>query len=162
MSDKAKGEALVGSAGDEFDEDAIKSRRMKRIILIIVILLVIAGLVVLLVLLLKDSNSGKDENKDLKPDIIMKDSDFLKPQSISKEIQLVELKNSKYKFILVHDPKTVNAGIEFRTKFGFNTEVLDGLAHYAEHVFFEGTKRTDELEIFNLVTQFNEFLNAYT
>ena len=47
-------------------------------------------------------------------------------------------------------------------KFGFDTEILDGLAHYAEHVFFEGTKASDELEIFNLIGQFDEFINAYT
>ena len=92
----------------------------------------------------------------------MKESDFIMPQSNSKKIQIIQLKESKYKFILVHDPKTVNAGIEFRTKLGFNTEILDGLAHYAEHVWFQGTKLSDEFEIFNLIAQYNEFINAYT
>ena len=167
MKDKelqGKEEVLVGSIGDEFDESEVKSRKIKRIVIILIALVVVAAIVVTLVLLLKDSDKDKDDSgsNELKPDIIMTDSDFIKPKSTTKKFQLVELKESKYKFILVQDPKTVNAGIEFRTHFGFNTEVLDGLAHYAEHVWFQGTNRTDELEIFNLVGQFNEFLNAYT
>ena len=161
MADKEEG--LVGSVGNEFNESDMKSRRIKRIIIFSVVFLVIAAIVVILVLVLKDSDKdNSNEKKDLKPDIIMRDSDFIKPKSTTKKVELIELKESKYKFILVHDPKTVNAGIELRTNFGFNTEILDGLAHYAEHVFFEGTKSSDELEIFNLVNQFNEVLNAYT
>ena len=164
---RGKEEALVGSVGNEFDESELKSRKIKRIVIIVIAIVVVAAIVVTLVLLLKDSDKDKEdqgsgENNELKPDILMTDSDFIKPKSTTKKFQLVELKESKYKFILVQDPKTVNAGIEFRTHFGFCTEVLDGLAHYAEHVWFQGTSRTDELDIFNLVGQFDEFLNAYT
>ena len=53
----------------------------------------------------------------------MKESDFITSQSTTKKIQLIKLKESNYTFILVHDPKTINAGIEFRTNFGFSTEV---------------------------------------
>ena len=161
---KDKNVELLGSLGNDPNDDEIKCRRIKRIIILIAIILVIAAIVVTLVLVLKGSDK-KEEDKptqDLIPDILMKDSDFIKPISTTKEIQLIELKESKYKFILVHDPKTVNSGLQYRTNFGFCTEVLDGLAHYAEHVFFEGTKSSDELKIFNLVGQFNEFLNAYT
>ena len=161
---KDKDVELLGSLGNEPNDDEIKCRRIKRIIILIAIILVIAAIVVTLVLVLKGSDK-KEEDKptqDLIPDILMKDSDFIKPISTTKEIQLIELKESKYKFILVQDPKTVNSGLQYRTNFGFCTEVLDGLAHYAEHVFFEGTKSSDELKIFNLVGQFNEFLNAYT
>ena len=154
---------LIGSLGNEPDKDEIKRRRIKRIIILIAVILVVAAIVVTLVLVLKPSKKN-DNNppQDLIPEILMKDSDFIKPRSTTKEFQLIELKESKYKFILVHDPKTVNSGLQFRTNFGFSTEILDGLAHYAEHVFFEGTKSSDELKIFNLVGQFNEFLNAYT
>ena len=164
MSDK--NDVLMGSAGEGFDDSEMKSRKKKRIIILVAIIIIIAAIVVTLVFVLKGSD-GKDEGKerqdsDLKPDILMKDSEFLKPVSTTKSFQLVELKESKYKFILVHDPKSVNAGLEFRTNFGFSTEVLDGLAHYAEHVFFRGTKNSSMLEIFNLVGQFDEFLNAFT
>ena len=36
------------------------------------------------------------------------------------------------------------------------------MAHYAEHIWFEGTKLSDEFEIFSLINQFDEFNNAYT
>ena len=66
----------------------------------------------------------------------MNDSDFVKPKSLTKKFELIHLKGTNYSFILVQDPKTVKAGVEIRTKFGFNTEPIDGFAHYAEHVFF--------------------------
>ena len=59
----------------------------------------------------------------------MKDSDFVKPKSFSKNFELIQLKESKYNIILVQDPKIVK-GIEKR-KFDFNTDVIDGFAHYA-------------------------------
>ena len=74
----------------------------------------------------------------------------------------MQLKDSKYKFFLVHDPKTVTEGIEIRTNFGFSTDIFDGFAHYAEHVFFEGTEEINEFNISSLISQYDEFSNAYT
>ena len=159
-----KDEGLVATGDNEYDEE-IKKKRMMRIIIFSIIILVIIAIIVILVVVLRDSDDkdkSDPQKDDLNPKILMTDSNFNKPKSISKKYQLIELKESKYKFLLVHDPKTVNAGLEVRTKFGFDTEIIDGLAHYAEHVFFEGTKASDELEIFNLIGQFDEFLNAYT
>ena len=76
-----------------------------------------------------ESNESKSDQKNI--DIIMKDSDFVKPKSSTKNFELIQLKESNYQVILVHDPKTVKAGVEIRTKFGFNTDVIDGFAHYA-------------------------------
>ena len=92
----------------------------------------------------------------------MNDSDFVKPKSLTKKFELIQLKGTNYSFILVQDPKTVKAGVEIRTKFGFNTEPIDGFAHYAEHVFFRGTEKVTEFDIFNIISKFNEFVNAYT
>ena len=58
----------------------------------------------------------------------------------------------------MHDPKTVKAGVEIRTKFGFNTEPIDGFAHYAEHVFFRGTENVTEFDIFSVIGKFNDLL----
>ena len=156
--DKEEDEDLIGPIGEELEDIDSKKGKTKKIIIIIVLAsLVIASLAVTLFFIFKNSAKDKDdsdseEKKDLKYDILMKESDFIMPLSNSKKIQIIQLKESKYKFILVHDPKTVNAGIEFRTKLGFNTEILDGLAHYAEHVWFQGTKLSDEFEIFNLIS----------
>ena len=96
---KDKDVELLGSLGNEPNDDEIKCRRIKRIILLIAIILVIAVIVVTLALVLKGSDK-KEEDKpiqDLIPDILMKDSDFIKPISTTKEIQLIQLKESKYK-----------------------------------------------------------------
>ena len=79
-----------------------------------------------------------------------------------KKYEIIELKKSKYKFILINDPKTLNGGLDIRSIFGFHTDIIDGFAHYAEHIFFGGTKNITELDLFNLVSQYNEMINAYT
>ena len=129
MSDEdEEKEEFTGLLVDESDINEIKKRKIKRIILIVGVLLVIAAIAVTLYFVLKDSDKNKEDsdsgdNKDPKYDIIMKESDFITSQSTTKKIQLIKLKESNYTFILVHDPKTINAGIEFRTNFGFSTEV---------------------------------------
>ena len=112
-----------------------------------------------LILLLKkdDDDDEKDETT-----ILMENEEFNKPKNTNKEYQLIQLKKSGYKFILVHDPYTTNGGLEIKTNLGFNTEFADGFAHYAEHVFFGGTEKVTELDIFQLITQFGEYINAYT
>lgn len=85
-----------------------------------------------------------------------------KPLYSNKKYEIIQLTQSKYKFILINDPKTLNSGIEIRTKFCFNTELIDGLALYVELVFLEDTENISEADIFNLVYQFDEILDAYT
>ena len=83
--------------------------------------------------------------------VLMKDLDFVKPKSLTKKFELIQLNGINYSFILVQDPKTVKTGVEIRTKFGFNKESIDGFTHYAEHVFFRGTEKVTELDIFNMI-----------
>ena len=158
----------VGETEPEFTNTG-KEKKIKRLIIILIILLIIAAIIVTLVLLLRKSDDDDEPDKpdDHKPDqknfnILMEDSNFTKPKSLTKKFELIQLKGSNYSFVLVHDPKTVKAGVEIRTKFGFDTEPIDGFAHYAEHVFFRGTQKVTTLDIFNIIGRFNEFVNAYT
>ena len=142
----------VGETENEFSNTG-KEKKIKRLIIFLILLLIIAGIVVAIILIVRNSDEDSEEKSDPKPepepqpdkekvDILMKDSEFIKSKSTTKKYELIQLKGSKYKFVLVQDPKTVKAGIEIRTKFGFNTEVIDGFAHYAEHVFFRGTEKS--------------------
>ncbi len=168
----------VGETENEFTNTG-KEKKIKRLILILILLLIIAGIVVAIILIVRNSDEDSEEKSDPKPepepepkpepepdkekvDILMKDSEFIKPKGTTKKYELIQLKGSKYKFVLVQDPKTVIAGIEIRTKFGSNTEVIDGFAHYAEHVFFRGTENITGLDLYGLIGQFDEFINAYT
>ena len=108
------------------------------------------------------SDDISDDTKEKELNILIKDSNFEKPNNFLKQYEFIQLKDSKYKFFLVHDPKTVTAGIEFRTKFGYTTDIIDGFAHYAENVFFEGTEEINEYNISSLVDQYDEFNDAYT
>ncbi len=104
-----------------------------------------------------ESNSSSEKFK-----VILSDGQIKKQLHTNKKYEIIQLTQSKYKFILIHDPNTLNGGIEIRTKFGFNTELIDGFAHYAEHVFLGGTENISAANIFNFVYQFNEVLDAYT
>ena len=154
-------EVFVEDAGETVGEFSVdgKKKKMIRVILFLLILVIIAGVIVALIFILKkdDDDDDKDRTKTL-----MTDNQFIKPKNTIKQYELIELDKSKYKFILVHDPHTFTAGIEIRTNSGFNTEFADGFAHYAEHIFFEGNEKVTELDLFNLVIQFDEFINAYT
>ena len=119
--------------------------------------IIIVVIVVIIILWVK-----KDVESKEKTTIIMENEKFNKPKNTKKQYQLIKLKKSGYKFILIHDPYTVNGGLEIKTNLGFNTEFVDGFAHYAEHIFFGGTENVTELDIFQLINQFNEFINAYT
>ena len=84
---------------------------------------------------ISDHTSDDDEYITL-----LNNSNFEKPNNFLKQYEFIQLRDSEYKFFLVHDPKTMTAGIEFRTKFGYTTDIIDGFANYAENVFFEGTE----------------------
>ena len=91
-----KDEGLVATGDNEYDEE-IKKKRMMRIIIFSIIILVIIAIIVILVVVLRDSDdkdkSNSDPEKDdLNPKILMTDSNFNKPKSISKKYQLIELK----------------------------------------------------------------------
>ena len=153
---KGKDEVLINDIDEKEFSNTGKEKKIKRIIIFSIILLVIAVIILIIVLALKKS----DDNE--KYEILLSDSKFEKPKNFLKQYEFIKIKDSKYKFFLVHDPKTVSAGIEFRTNFGFTTDVIDGFAHYAEHIFFEGTEEINEYNITNLVDQYDEFNNAYT
>ena len=158
---KGMDEVLVHDVGEteaEFTNDG-KSKKIKRIILLFIVLAVIAAIVVTLILLLKD----KDDEKFTDHTHILKDNtDFIKPNNTTKKYQLIQLDKSKYKFILVQDPHTSIGGIEIKTNLGKITDLFDGFAHYAEHIFFGGTKDITELDLFSLISSYDEFVNAYT
>jgi len=164
-----KDECLIREIGEtaepELQNEAIK-KRQKRIKLFSVILLIAISTTVAILLFQKKMDNkkefgGKETSKE-KFNILFSDSQISKPLHTNKKYEVIKLKDNDYTFILVHDPKALNGGLEIRTKFGFHTEVIDGFAHYAEHIFFGGTERVSELDIFSICGQFNEFLNAYT
>ena len=104
-----------------------------------------------------DHSSDNDEYA-----ILLNNTNFVKPNNFLKQYEFIQLRDSEYKFFLVHDPKTLTAGIEFRTKFGYTTDIIDGFANYAENVFFEGTEEISEYNLSNLVDQYDEFNDAET
>lgn len=163
---KGEDEVLVQDIGDTELSENPKSKKKKVILIIIsiILLIVIAAIVVLIFILRKDDDKSEKQDDSLNDKIVIlfNDSQIIKPEHTSKKYEIIQLKESKYKFILIHDPKTINGGIEIRSNLGFHTEIIDGFAHYTEHIFFGGTNNITELDLSNIISQFNEFLNAYT
>ena len=157
-------EVLVHDVGDSVElENSGKSKKIKRIIILLILLLVIAFIIVAIILLFTGNDKEK-EKSDSKTsiEILMKDSQFIKPKSSLKKYELIQIKDSKYKIFLFHDPKTLGGGIELKTNFGSDTDIIDGFSHYAEHIFFEGTENITEYDLEILSNQYLEFSNAYT
>jgi len=164
-----KDEVFIGEIGDsaepELQKEA-KKKKVKRIILFSVILLVTISIAIIISIFQKISDDkNKSQGKDISNEnfnILYSDSQISKPLHTNKKYEVIKLNNNDYIFILVHDPKTLTGGLEIRTKFGFHTDLIDGFSHYAEHIFFGGTEKISELDIFSICGQFNEILNAYT
>ena len=146
------------------DEKELRKRKITRIVILIAIILVIIAIIIIVVVFTtKDSGDSKNSIKEEETYTVLFDnSKIIKPNHTLKEYQIIQLDKSKYTFMLIKDPKNLNGAIETRTNLGFNTEVIDGFAHYSEHIFFGGTERVTELDFLNIVMQFNEWLNAYT
>ena len=162
---KNNNEILIGDVGDTAEpelQNEAKKKRVKRIIIFSIIVLLVIAAIVVVFLLLKKSDAGGDEVSNEKFSVLFSDSQISKPLHTNKKYEVIKLKDNNYTFVLVHDPKTLTGGIEIRTPFGFHTEIIDGFAHYAEHIFFGGTEKVSELDIFTLCGQFNKFINAYT
>ena len=124
MKELKEGEdVLIGDMGEtepDFKNQG-KSKKLKRLLIFSILILIIIAIVVILVLLLKKDDKKEEEPEKKVEDtteILMDDSDFIKPNNTIKKYQLIKVKNSHYKFILVHDPKTLNGGIFFKTILG--------------------------------------------
>lgn len=157
----------VGESPEPELQEEAKKKKVKRIILFSVILLIVIAVVIAVIIFLKLSSGDKKESESKetsneKYNVLYSDSQISKPLHTNKKYEVIKLKDNDYTFVLVHDPKTVTGGLEIRTKFGFNTEIIDGFAHYAEHIFFGGTEKVSQLDIFIICHKFNEFINAYT
>ena len=120
-----------------------------------------------LVIIIKISqNSGNDQEKSLTPKdsykTLYNDSEIKVHPNDHKTYEIIEFKNSKNKFILISDPYTYDSGIAIKTKFGYYTSIIDGFAHYAEHIFFGGSKKYLAFNLNDLISNFNGVSEAFT
>ena len=152
--------------GDSNQEELKKKKITRIIVFASIIVVVIVIIVVIVVVTTKDSNDSSENDqpndKEETYTVLFDSSKIPKPNHTKKEYQIIQLDKSKNIFMLIKDPKSLNGAIEIRTNLGFHTEVIDGFAHYSEHIFFGGSERVTELDLLNLVMEFNEWLNAYT
>ena len=65
-------------------------------------------------------------------------------------------------FILINNPNTLESGIEIKSKLGFQTDIIDGFSHFAEHIFFGGSKKNKGNKLKSLILSYNNIINANT
>ena len=166
MSKKLEGWDIIFQKDPEEPKIYIdNSLKKKKIISISLLLLVIISL--FLVIIIKISqNSGNDQEKSLTPKdsykTLYNDSEIKVHPNDHKTYEIIEFKTSKNKFILISDPYTYDSGIAIKTKFGYYTSIIDGFAHYAEHIFFGGSKKYLAFNLNDLISNFNGVSEAFT
>ncbi len=99
------------------------------------------------------------KNKNHK--IIFPNEKIKKPLKTNKKYEIIKLKNN-YTFILINNPNTLESGIEIKSKLGFQTDIIDGFSHFAEHIFFGGSKKNKGNILKSLILSYNNIINANT
>ena len=83
-------------------------------------------------------------------EILMNDSSIIKPITTKLKSRIIRLKNGLV-VGMVSDPNIYKSGIAFGIPYGSNIDLIPGFAHYAEHLFFGGSKNYTDNTIFDKV-----------
>lgn len=95
-------------------------------------------------------------------EIIFDGKTIQKPLNYDKEIEIIKIYPSEYKFMLIEDKYNKKGGIQIKCNYGFLNDLIDGFSHYSQHNFLGGTKQFSRENIFNLIKKFNGFIQGYT
>ena len=95
-------------------------------------------------------------------EILMNDSSIIKPITTKLKSRIIRLKNGLV-VGMVSDPNIYKSGIAFGIPYGKNIDLIPGFAHYAEHLFFGGSKNyTDNTLFWKVVSHVSGINNAMT
>ena len=91
------------------------------------------------------------------PDLIeiLYDNSVIKTPLIDKrEYEIISLKKSKYNFILINDPNTVESAIAIKSKLGSLNSIFDGFGEFAINSFYCGSENNRN-NLKELILNFN-------
>ena len=95
-------------------------------------------------------------------EILMNDSNITKPYTTKISSRIIRLKNGLV-VGMVSDPNIYTSGITFSIAYGLNIDLVPGFAHYAEHLFFGGSKNYSDSTLFGkMLPHANGVNNAMT
>lgn len=115
-------------------ENIKNSKLFKYIVLITIISLIISIIIILflLILLLKEKSNKKFE-------ILIRNEQINKSFSYNLSSEVIQLKNG-LKAILIFEPNSTSSSISVLSNYGSSVDVIQGLAHFSEHMAFRGSK----------------------
>ena len=132
-------------------------QKKRRIILLTLIIITLIIIIFIIRENIPENNIKK--NKNFK--IIFPNEKIKKPLKTNKKYEIIKLKNN-YTFILINNPNSLESGIEIKSKLGFQTDIIDGFSHFAEHIFFGGSKKNKGNKLKSLILSYNNIINANT
>ena len=137
-------------------------KKKKKIILITIIILIIIFISLLLYKFIPKKNQIKinENNSPINFKIEYINEKIKKPSKTNNKYEIIKLNN--YSIILINNPITTDFGFVIYSKIGFHTDIIDGFAHFSEHIFFGGSKNNNEYNLTELITKYNGYSNAYT
>src|SRR5690242_5413941 len=87
---------------------------------------------------------------------------ILKPKNDNRDSYTYELPN-KLRVFIISDPDTEIACATMLVKVGFFQDTIPGIAHFLEHMLFNGTKKYPDEKMFStFIANHNGSQNAYT
>ena len=135
-------------------------KKKKKLILITIIILIIIFISILIFEIFSKKNQKiiNQTNNNYKIEFI--NENIKKPTKTFNKYEIIKLNN--YSIILINNPNTTEFGFIIYSKIGFHTGIIDGFAHFSEHIFFGGSKQNNENNLTELITKYNGYMNAYT
>lgn len=87
---------------------------------------------------------------------------LLKAPNDTRDCYTYELQN-KLRVYMVQDDNANNASVAMLVKIGYFQDTIPGIAHFLEHMLFNGTKKyPNEKEFMSFIEKYNGCSNAYT
>ena len=146
---------------NELLKDDNKKKKKKIILITIIILIIIFISILLYKFYPKKNKKIINENNHINNFKIEFINEMIKkPTKTNNKYEIIKLNN--YSIILINNPNTTQFGFIIYSKIGFHTEIIDGFAHFSEHIFFGGSKENNEKNLTELISKYNGYMNAYT
>ena len=93
--------------------------------------------------------------------VLMTNDKILKPYTYNLSSEVIKLKNG-IKAILVSEPNSTSSGISILSYYGCALDVIQGFAHFSEHMAFRGSKNHRDNKLWTSFNYYGVINDAFT
>jgi secreted Zn-dependent insulinase-like peptidase len=93
--------------------------------------------------------------------VLMTNDKILKPYTYNLSSEVIKLKNG-IKAILVSEPNSTSSGISILSYYGSALDVIQGFAHFSEHMAFRGSKNHRDNKLWTSFNYYGVINDAFT